>query len=186
MTKLTCCLVVLVLIASNAAYGGNDRPALDKPMMLESRPVLEPLQAQNISAEERATAYFYKDRIEYYSNELVKTIEKSAKLPATTDDGVLFTEIFLTQFKKHPGVYAVQRGWDKNGNCHVRSVQLRTKGRDLASIDDLLNKSDELIEGDGETNTCSGDPCSKCKPYDRDLGCRCEIGERCNHSVSTE
>ena len=45
--------------------------------------------------------------------------------------------------------------------------------------------------GSKETNTCTGDPCKKCYPYDPKTGCDCEITAdfkilgRCNHSVST-
>jgi len=170
----------LFLGLSSFAYGGDQESVVEKVRLLASRPIMDVLQAQAISNEDRTTAYIYKDRVEYYDNALLGEIEKVGKLPATTDKGVLFTEIFLTQFRKHPGLYVVQRGWDKEGNCHVLTSEIHLKTN---SVNSLAKESKIEIEAG---NSCSGDPCSKCKPYDRDLGCVCEIGTRCNHTVSSD
>jgi len=108
-------------------------------------------------------------------------IAEVVDLPARVENGVLFTEVFLTQFRKHPGLYVVQRGWDEDGNCHTSTSRLRVQ---LSSSASENGGSSELLAL-GEENRCSGDPCQKCKPFDPDLGCLCEIGERCNHTVIT-
>ncbi len=172
------CFVLLVSLSSSV-YGDDNRTAAEKLSLLSSRPVMEVLQAQHLSGEERTTAYIYDDRVEYYDNQLLAQVERTGKLPATNEKGVLFTEAFFTQFRAHNDLYVVQRGWDKNGNCHVRTAKVTV--RTNAPLHGVATKSFELEE---EGNSCSGDPCSKCKPYDPTFGCRCELGERCNHTVS--
>jgi hypothetical protein len=176
---VTCFLSLALLVAlSSAAFAGSKPSLTERLDLLASRPIMDVLQAQSISGEERTTAYIYADRIEYYDNALLSEIEKLGKLPATASNGVLFTEIFLTQFRKHPGLYVVQRGWDKDGNCHVLTTPIKTRRPNATA--GFKDDEPEIEAG----NSCSGDPCSKCKPYDPTFGCQCEIGTRCNHTIS--
>jgi hypothetical protein len=172
--RLALCLLSLTLLITLAgvAHAGERQAVIEKVRLLESRPIMDVLQAAHISAEERTTAYIYQDRIEYYDNQLLNQIQKIAKLPATAGNGVLFTEIFFTQFRKSPGLYVVQRGWDQDGNCHVLTSRLK--------LGSAFKDEFEIEFG----NSCSGDPCQKCKPYDPTHGCLCEIGTRCNHTIS--
>jgi len=63
---------------------------------------------------------------------------------------------------------------------HTSTSRLRVR---LSSAPENGSSADFLALG--KENRCSWDPCQKCKPYDPDLGCLCEIGERCNHTVIT-
>lgn len=169
---LTRCSVVFLLVVgltltTTASAEQALQPAA-KLKLFSSQPAIQSLQAHQLGAEKPTVAYIYDDRIEFYDDVLVGKIDRLNDLPATSGDGVLFTEVFLTQFLSNDDLYLVQRGWSKEGNC----TTLTTK----------VGASLELI---AEGDSCGGDPCSYCLGFDPQFGCRCRegFGEKCNHTT---
>ena len=158
-------LFAICAIFNFSAYGTEVEPSGSKASPPQSQPATETLLAHRLDPAEQTTTYIYKNRIEYYDEDLVSQVKELNELPATSLDGVPFAEIFFTQFNDSDSIYLVQRGWTKDGNCRVSSSKLDAGG--------FVLTEDE----------CHGDPCSFCWPFDPEIGCSCRagFGERCNH-----
>lgn len=162
-------LVVGLTLAATAAVAQPLQPAANLKLF-SSQPAIQTLQALQLGGEEPTVAYIYDDRVEFYDEALVGEIDRLNNLPATSRNGVLFTEVFLTQFTSSDDLYLVQRGWSKDGNCTTHTIKL---GVGL------------MFEPEGDT--CSGDPCSYCKPFSPQFGCECNpgFGSLCNHTTGS-
>jgi len=152
-TLILAAATLALVVAPVATWAGELDGVIRTVQQLESRPVMDVVQARQIKGDERTTAYFYEDRIEYYDEALLRDIAELVNLPDRAEDGVPFTDLFLTQFRKHPGLYVVQRGWDADGNCQTSTYRLRVQ---LSSPAESAGSFDVL--GLGEENRCSGDP----------------------------
>lgn len=117
----------------------------------------------------------------------------SSKLQPTFEDGTPVTEVTIEQRKDEKikdRFYLVRRGKTSKGDCRMTSTPVQQ----TPSGSFMYRMSGGGPGGLGDTESCSGDPCSLCH-FDTEpitgapLGCKCSqfplpSGAKCNHTIT--